>query len=332
MAESSSAAPLVFAFNGDADGLCAQHIYGLAHGRPARRVTGWKRDIRLLARIPAESLKGPVRLRVFDISLDQNKDALPALLAREDIDIEWYDHHEPGEAAVHPRLALHVNMAPGLCSAVIVDQALGRIHRPWAAMAAYGDNLPATAEGVLKDAGIDPLQWPRLEKAGRLLNYNAYGDRPGDVLIDPADMAARMAPFASALDFCGESSIFGPLQDQFESDRDRFENLHVLAEGPGARAYLVPDQAWARRYAATWANDQILAHPGRALSVHHVLPDGAHLVSIRSPRLPGRSSPPAADLAREFPTGGGRKLAAGINRLDPADLDRFLARFVAYYS
>lgn len=321
--------PLVFAFNGDADGLCAQHIYALESGLPSVRVTGWKRDVRLLTRLAALD---SARIRVFDISLDQNREALDTLLAKEGVDIEWYDHHEPGEPPVNPRLVLHINQAPGLCTAALVDSALGRRHRDWAAMAAYGDNLPVTAEGILREGGIDPAQWTRIERAGILLNYNAYGDRPGDVLFEPADLAARLAPFASARDFCAELAVFGPLQAQFESDVERFQGLAALATGPAAQAYLVPDQPWARRYSATWANERIRFHPGEALAILHPRADGSYLVSIRSPRLPGRPSPPASDLAREFPTGGGRKLAGGINALPKEELERFLARFLEFFS
>ncbi len=325
----ASSAPLLFAFNGDADGLCAQHIYALERGAPELRVTGWKRDIRLLARVP---LREPSRIRVFDVSLDQNRDALPAFLDREGIDIEWYDHHDPGAPQAHPRLSLHVNQAPGVCTGVVVDTALGRRRRDWAAMAAFGDNLPATAEGILKDGGVDPALWGRLETAGRLLNYNAYGERPGDVLFEPADLAERMVPFVSALDFAGEASVFAPLQAQYDADRARFGGLRPLADAPGAEAFLLPDEPWARRYGATWANERVLANPAGALAVLHVQPDGAHLVSIRSPRASGQAARPASALAKEFPTGGGRALAAGINRLPPEDLERFLARFAAYYA
>lgn len=325
----SAPAPLVHVFNGDADGLCAQHLHGLAEGFPAIRITGWKRDIRLLARVPDLPA---ARVRVFDISLDQNREALPPLLAREGFDIAWFDHHEPGTPPAHPRLALHVNQAPGLCTAAIAHLALGRRHADWAAVGAYGDNLPATAEGLLRDGGLPAEAWPALARAGLLLNYNAYGDRPGDVLFEPADLAARMEPFASARDFAAETSLFDPLAAQLAADQDRFRGLAPAVSGPSAEAYLVPDEPWARRYAATWANERVRARPDTALALLHPGAQGAYVVSLRSPRLPGGASPAASDLAREFPTGGGRKLAAGINALPASDLDRFLKRFVLYYS
>jgi hypothetical protein len=319
--------PLIFAFNGDADGILGQHIFGLAQGLPDLRVTGLKRDIHLLRKLPALAA---ARLRVFDISLRQNRPELDEWLAKEGVDVEWFDHHDPGEPPSHPRLSLHVNQSAGTCTAVIVDAFCGHARPLWAAMAAYGDNLPVTGEALLRAAGAAAEEGKRLSRAGVLLNYNAYGGKPEDVLFAPLDVAARLAPFQSALDFCREESLFAPLQAQLESDRARFHGLKALAQGPGAAAFLLPDEAWARRYGATWANERILAHPDLALAALHPGEAGGFVVSLRAPRGLG-GAPSAADLAQEFPTGGGRKLAAGINRLPGEDLEKFLARFLEYY-
>ena len=45
----------VYAFNGDADGLCALQQLRLADPRPGELVTGVKRDINLLERVPARA-------------------------------------------------------------------------------------------------------------------------------------------------------------------------------------------------------------------------------------------------------------------------------------
>jgi hypothetical protein len=324
-----SPVPLIFVFNGDADGIIGQHIFGLARGKPDRRVTGLKRDIHLLRALPPLDA---ARLRVFDISLGQNRPELDALLAKPGVDAHWYDHHDAGEPIAHPRLELHINQGPATCTAVIVDAACGHAHPLWAAMAAFGDNLPATAEALLRAAEAKTpgaaAHAALMARAGVLLNYNAYGETPSDVLFQPADLAARLEPHASALDFARDASIFTPLADQFESDRARCQGLEPLAEGPGAAAFLLPDETWARRYGATWANERALARP-EALAVLHPGKSGGYVVSLRAPR--GRPAPSAADLAKEFPTGGGRKLAAGINRLEEGDLERFLGRFLEYY-
>ena len=49
----------IFIFNGDADGLCAQQILFLELGPPLLRVTGLKRDIELLGRLPADAAARP---------------------------------------------------------------------------------------------------------------------------------------------------------------------------------------------------------------------------------------------------------------------------------
>jgi hypothetical protein len=53
-----------------------------------------------------------------------------------------------------------------------------------------------------------------------------------------------------------------------------------------------------------------------------------YVVSVRSPLGSPLS---AAGLCKQFPTGGGRASAAGINCLTKADLDDFVSRFQQYY-
>ena len=69
--------PLVFIFNGDADGIVAQHSLGLEIGAPDARITGRKRDIDLLRSAPPME-RG--NLHVLDVSLRRNLDVLMALL------------------------------------------------------------------------------------------------------------------------------------------------------------------------------------------------------------------------------------------------------------
>jgi hypothetical protein len=320
----SEALPRIFVFNGDADGLCAQHILFLELGAPALRITGLKREIELLARLPADTAG---HVHALDISLRRNLAALPPLLARGNVKVTWYDHHEPGDPPAHSALQLHVNQAPETCTTAIVNAVYGHRHPLWAAMAAFGDNLPDTAIALATAAGASSHEAQLLRRAGTLLNYNAYGERPGDQLFPAADLALRMEPFASALDFCWEAAVFGPLSAQFEADLEGFRSLEPLADLPGAKAYALPDAPFARRYAATWANELALERPDEALAVLHGLAEGGYRVSLRSPRRGGR---PASELAGEF-GGGGRKLAAGIDALPEAGLEAFLKRFAEFY-
>ena len=66
-----------YAFNGDADGLCALQQLRLVEAGEATLVTGVKRDITLLERVDAQAGD---EVTVLDISLDRNRAALLRLL------------------------------------------------------------------------------------------------------------------------------------------------------------------------------------------------------------------------------------------------------------
>ena len=56
--------------------------------------------------------------------------------------------------------------------------------------------------------------------------------------------------------------------------------------------------------------------------------NSTYLVSVRAP-LENKTG--ADELCMEFPTGGGRKAAAGINALPGDSLERFIQRFSEFY-
>jgi hypothetical protein len=62
-------------------------------------------------------------------------------------------------------------------------------------------------------------------------------------------------------------------------------------------------------------------NPTRAHALASLLPSGDYLVSVRAP-LKTKSG--ADELCRQFPTGGGRKAAAGINQLPAEQFQAFL--------
>lgn len=318
---------VVFAFNGDADGLAAQQILGLEIGHQAMKISGTKREIELLGRLP--HMAGG-HVHALDISLRRNLAHLPALLANRNIKVTWYDHHDPGEPPADANLTVHVNQAPETCTAAIVNGVFGHRHPLWAAFAAFGDNLPATAAALSSAGGASSHESQLLRRAGTLINYNAYGEEPGDQLFAALDLAKRMEPHVSPLDFCWEADVFPALAAQFEADRDAFQALRPLVDAPAAKAFISPDAAFARRYGATWANERALENPEEAFAILQENGDGTYRVSLRSPRRAG-AVPAAGDLAKEFAGGGGRKLAAGIDALPPDQLDRFAKRFTEFY-
>ena len=72
-----------------------------------------------------------------------------------------------------------------------------------------------------------------------------------------------------------------------------------------------------------FANCLNQAHPTQATALVSQSTHGCRV----SVRLPPGIDLSADELCREFPSGGGRALAAGINCLNDQELKRFLVRF-----
>ncbi len=97
----------------------------------------------------------------------------------------------------------------------------------------------------------------------------------------------------------------------------------------GPAAFLLPDAPWARRVSGVYSNDLANANPSRAHAVITAKAEGTYLVSVRAP-LENKTG--ADELCRGFPTGGGRKAAAGINDLPGDSLQAFIDRFAEFYA
>jgi len=327
-----------FIFNGDADGLISQHLVELSGVHPSVRITGLKREIMLLERLPPPV--EAIDIYVFDISLEANRRGLLPLLEKPGVRITWFDHHEAGVLPGSPRLKAHIFNGRGTCTALLVHAAFPGSDPRWAAMAAFGDNVPEAGEALLRSLGIDEAEAASLREAGELLNYNAYGETAEDVLFQPLEVAERLSFFADPLEFIRACGFFEPLRRQFQQDETESRKVLPRQETGSAKIYLLPDSPWARRFGGTFANRISRENPACALAVLHPLRgthDGFYKVSIRAPRVGTRAGgkadvPLASDLAREFSTGGGRALAAGINRLPADELPVFEKRFLEVYS
>lgn len=308
-------------FNGDADGVCALHQLRLAEPREAVLVTGVKRDLRLVEKVDAQS--GDV-LTVLDISMQENAEALLRLLAR-GARCQYFDHHYPGDIPSHPNLHAVIDTSPDVCTSLLVDRHLGGCLRPWAVVAAFGDNLDETARTAAAPLHLAAERIDQLAELGRLLNYNGYGEQIDDLVFPPATLYRIVSRHRDPFTFIEEEPAFGMLRQSQADDVARAAVLRPFAETAGGAVYVLPDAAWSRRLSGTVANDLARADRERA---HAVLVTrrggGAYTVSVRAPR----ARPTGADaLCRRFPTGGGRSAAAGINLLTESDLDRFVAEF-----
>lgn len=305
--------------NGDADGLCSVRQWRAEWPAPSVLVTGLKREIDLLGRVPAEAAD---EVLVCDIAMARNVQALLCLLAR-GVQVRWFDHHAAGEVPRHAKLEAHLDFSAGVCSSLLVDRYLQGRQRAWALVGAYGDELTAVADDLAATSAFPAAQRATLRRLGQAINYNAYGEAPGDPLIEPAALYAVMARHSDPIAMAEEEPVVAAIERQRDDDL-----AHALAVSPAwssdsARVVVLPDAAWSRRVSGALANALAERAPQQAQAVLRARPDGGYLVSVRAPRVaPGG----AEALCRSF-GGSGRVAAAGIDRLAEAELSPFIERF-----
>lgn len=311
-------------FNGDADGICA--LLQLRKEQPcdAELITGVKRDINLLSRVEAASGDS---ITVLDVSMDKNKTALEQALAA-GASVFYVDHHKAGDIPAHPSLTAIINEAADVCTAVLVNGHLGGAQVNWAITGAFGDNLDQTARTLAKGLDLSAADIDALEELGVCINYNGYGPALEDLHFDPKELYLRLLASEGPLDFVANSGDFRKLRDGYREDMALATKLEPVEKDAATAVFILPNEAWARRVSGVYSNDLATENPDRAHAVLTVKDDGNYLVSVRAPM---NNKQGAADLCMQFPTGGGRAGAAGINDLPTAMLEDFVSAFRATY-
>lgn len=312
-------------FNGDADGICALHQLRMAEPQPeARLVTGVKRDVSLLRHLAGVR---DADITVLDVSMDSNREFLPALL--DSCRIFYVDHHFAGELPKSSQLTLHLDPSPEVCTALIVDRLLAGRFRAWAVAAAFGDNLHGAAHAAAATMALNAQELAGLRELGELLNYNSYGATVADLHFTPEALYRAVQPYADPLAFFHESEAMVVLRAGFADDMARARSQSPLLDTVSGRVFRFPDAPWARRVAGVFSNEKAREMEGKAHALLVDNPDTTLLVSVRAPLANRRG---ADVLCRAFPTGGGRAAAAGINALPPAMLPDFLKIFTEVFS
>ncbi|CAD75984.1 MAG TPA: acetyltransferase [Rhodopirellula baltica] len=304
-------------FNGDADGICALHQLRLADPKDSTLVTGVKRDINLLKRVPASSGDS---VTVLDVSLDKNRDELHRILAA-DVPVTYFDHHFAGDIPSSPLLSTHIDTAGDVCTGLLVNQFLSSQFLPWAVTALYGDNLHDAAKSAAEPLQLSDSQLAELEQLGTLLNYNGYGGTLDDLYFAPDKLYRKVQPYADPFEFIAADTTFETLRDGFDSDMKRAASIEPKMATESCAAFLFPNDSFSRRVSGVYSNQLARENPNRAHALLSELPSGDYLVSVRAPLT---TKTGADELVRQFPTGGGRKAAAGINQLPADQLQKFL--------
>lgn len=309
-------------FNGDADGLCAlQQLRLVEPVTDATLITGVKRDISLLQQV--ETAAGD-RVTVLDISLDKNREDLLRLL-NTGATVEYFDHHYAGDIPQHPRLTTHIDTSAETCTSLLVSDYLKGAHLAWAVTGAFGDNFHDAAKRAAMPLKLDASELDTLCELGTCLNYNGYGSDIDDLFFHPRELALAMRPYNNPFDFAANEPAYQKLREGYAEDMASAEELEPEIVQEGHALYIMPDAPWSRRSSGVYGNLLARRHPQRAHAILTALEDGTFRVSVRAP-LSAKSG--ADELCRQFTTGGGRAAAAGINRLEAADYDRFIEYFL----
>ncbi len=312
-------------FNGDADGICALLQLRLSEPKKSRLVTGTKRDIKLLDKVDA---RHGDQVTVLDISMKKNKSSLNRIL-NASAKVLYIDHHLAGDIPKNNSLQAIIDTDPNVCTCLLTNNFLQGAYRKWAAVGAYGDNMQTGAEKICKQENIKTKDQIELQKLGIAINYNGYGASTQDLHYHPAELFQSLLDYSNPLDcIADKSSVYKSLYDAYESDINRTTALKPELVSKSIAVYMLPDEAWARRVSGVFGNLLANKHPDRAHGIvsHH--PEGGYVISIRAPK---NNPKRAGELCSDFPTGGGREGAAGINQLPENQLPNFIIEFQKTY-
>ena len=313
-------------FNGDADGLCALTQLRNAEPRDAQLVTGVKRDIQLLEKVNAEP--GSL-ITVLDVSLDKNRQGLERVLAT-GAEVFYCDHHFSGDIPESNNLQALINTAPDVCTSLLINNYLEGAYLAWAVVGTFGDNLKDSARALARPMGLGEADLALLENLGVYINYNGYGSSLDDLHFKPADLYRLISAYANPFDFIDDGrEHFETLETGYQQDMAAASALRPEHKDASTTAYILPNEPWARRVSGVYSNDLANANPDKAHAVLTVKANGGYLVSVRAP-LNNKTG--ADELCMKFPTGGGRKAAAGVNDLPAEQLSEFIDTFAGFYS
>lgn len=306
-------------FNGDADGICALQQLRLQYPKESELVTGLKRDISLLKKVNARSGD---EITVLDVSLDKNREELVKIL---DIGAKVFysDHHFPGELPEHENLDLHIDPSADTCTSLIVNEILQGSQAKWAVVGAFGDNFDAAAMALGESIGLSKDELADYQQLGICLNYNGYGFELEDLVFHPAELFRLVNPYQNPNDFIEKEPGYQTLLTQYQTDMALSQSAIPESQTDTTAMYLLPNESWAKRIVGVMGNDLAKKNPDRAHALLVDMGDAHYRVSVRAPYS---TKSGADELCRQFESGGGRKAAAGINRLPESSLKAFTER------
>jgi hypothetical protein len=314
-------------FNGDADGICSLIQLRLAEPKESKLITGVKRDINLLKQVTSKQAKDS-HITVLDISFEKNSEHVLRLL-QNGATIDYTDHHRTGELFKHSNLYTNINLDSNVCTALLVNNKLSNQFNAWAITGAFGDNLNASALSLAESFNYDESQISLMKQLGILINYNGYGEDLSDLYFEPAELFNILVQFETPFQFLADKKdVFQKLELGYKSDMDKALKCAPICQSETTAVFELPNEKWARRIGGVFGNQLANEYPDRAHAVIRKKADETYIVSVRAPL----NNKQGADvLVSQFPSGGGRKAAAGINALPVEMLDDFIKMFEKQY-
>jgi len=231
-------------FNGDADGICALlqlHLQQKTENitQNSQLVTGVKRDINLLGKIPLT--KPPGHLNILDISLDKNRVELIQLL-EQGFTAFYADHHYAGEIPQHPNLTALIDTHSDTCTSLIVNKHLEQKFYPWAIVGAYGDNLFNSANQLAQQHGLSEQDQAEFKELGTLINYNGYGAQVSDLHFAPEQLFLSLLNYAKPNDFIQDTeSDFNILKNGYAEDIQQARNTPCHYKNDSVAVTILPN-------------------------------------------------------------------------------------------
>ncbi|MCP4985070.1 MAG: DHH family phosphoesterase [Colwellia sp.] len=327
-------------FNGDADGIIALLQLSLAQDKieqaPCELVTGVKRDINLLQQVDCSKASS---VTVLDISLEKNNQALQVLLDAQ-VPVFYVDHHRTGDIPESKLLTSILDTGANTCTSLLINDHLNGAFIHWAIAAAYGDNMHASATALSKKCGLSNEQQELLNELGTYINYNGYGQEVSDLHFHPAALYQALTHYPDPFTLIAqEDSIFSQLKTAYLEDMKKAQAAKVLSDNKIVKTIVLDDAPWARRVSGVFGNDLANQSPNKAHIVitlnaslskepNSNASDQTYTVSLRAPL---NNKQGAGDICAQFPTGGGRAAAAGVNALPITQLDKFIKQVESYY-
>jgi len=205
----------------------------------------------------------------------------------------------------------------------------------WAVAASFGDNMTQSAIALAESVGLSQAQQEKLKALVIYINYNGYGRDVSDLHFAPVDLYKALLAYPDPLDLIAEEgSIYHQLETAYLNDMEKALTAEVLSDSDVSKVVQLEDAAWARRVSGVFGNDLANQSPNKAHGVvtKNTVAAGEEPTYTVSVRAPLNNKQGADEVCIQFPTGGGRAGAAGINNLPETMLPNFIAALDNYYA